>query len=62
MRIEKSCHVRQYLNYKNCIFRKKLTDKLFKEFSKDISGNEMIHNVILNNYGKVWSLYYLYYS
>ena len=32
---------------------KKLIEKLVEERSEDINGNEMIHNVTLNNYGRV---------
>ena len=35
--------------------RKRLIDQLVEEFSQDISGNEMIHNMTLNDHGKVCS-------
>ena len=50
---DKSCDVGEYLDYENCKCRKKLIDKLVKEFSEDINGNEMVYNVTLNDYGKV---------
>ena len=51
---DKSCDVGEYLDYGNCKCRKKL-DKLVKECSEDIDGNEMTHNVILNDYRKLWN-------
>ena len=50
---DKSCDVGEYLDYENSKCRKKLIDKLVKECSEDINGNEMIHNVTLNDNGKV---------
>ena len=49
---DKSCDVGEYLDYANCKCRKGMTDKLFEEYSEGIDGNNMIHNVTLNNYGK----------
>ena len=49
----KSCDIEQYLDYKNCKYRKKLISKLVEECSEDINGNEMIYNGTLNNYEKV---------
>ena len=49
---DKSCDVGEYLDYGNCKCRKKL-DKLVKECSEDIDGNEKIHNAILNDYRKL---------
>ena len=43
----------QYLDYKNCKCRKGLIDKLIEESSEYINGNEIIHNVNLNDYGRV---------
>ena len=43
----------EYLDYANCKSRKRLIDKLVEECSEDINGNEMIHNVTLNNHQKV---------
>ena len=45
----KSCAVREYLNYKNCKCTQRLIDNLIKECSENIDGNEMIYN----NYRKV---------
>ena len=50
---DKSCDVREYLDYKKCKCRKELTDKLVKECSEDINGDEVVYNMTLNNYGKV---------
>ena len=33
---------REYLDYKNCNCRKKITDKLVEECSESIDGNEML--------------------
>ena len=49
----KSCDVGEYLDYGNCKCRKKLIDKLVEECNKDIDGNEIIHNVTLNDCGRV---------
>ena len=49
----KSCDIEQYLDYKNCKYRKKLISKLVEECSEDINGNEMIYNGTSNNYEKV---------
>ena len=54
---DKSCDVGQHLDYKDCKCRKKLIDKLVQQCSEDINGNNMIHNVTLNNYEKVFNSY-----
>ena len=41
---DKSCDVGGYLDYKNCKFRNKIVNKLLEECSKNIDGNEMLHN------------------
>ena len=46
---DKSCVVGEYLDYGNCKCRKILTDKVVEECSEDITGNEIIYNVTLNN-------------
>ena len=46
----KSCDVEEYLDYKNCKCRNKLVDKLIKECSENIDGNE---NGTLNDYKNV---------
>ena len=51
--VHKLCDIGQYLDYKNCECRKKQIVKLVEECSEDIDGNEIIHNVNLNDYGKV---------
>ena len=48
----KSYDVGQYLDYVTCTCRKRLIDKLVEEFIEDINGNEMIHNVVLNDHKK----------
>ena len=45
---DKSCDVGEYLDYKNCNGRNKIVDKLLEECSKNIDGNEMLHNETLN--------------
>ena len=45
---DKSCDVGEYLDYKNCKCRNKTVDKLLEECSKNIDGNEMLHNETLN--------------
>ena len=37
---DKSCEIGEYLDYKDCKCRKKITDKLFE----NIDGNEMLYN------------------
>ena len=44
------CDVWDYLNYKNCKWRKRLIDKFVEECSESIDGNEMIYNSTLNDY------------
>ena len=39
-----------------CKFGKNLINKLVEKCSEDISGNEMIHNMTLNDYGEYVSL------
>ena len=36
---DKSCDIKQYLDYKNCKCRKKLIDKLFEQCVEDIDGS-----------------------
>ena len=51
---DKSCDVGEYLDYRNCKYKKKkLVDKLFEECLEKIDGNEMVYDSILNDYGKV---------
>ena len=44
---DKSCD-REYLDYKNCKCRRKITGKLVEECSKNIDENKMIYNETLN--------------
>ena len=46
----KSCDVGEYLDYKNCKCRNKLIDKLVKECSENIDGNEIISNRTVIDY------------
>ena len=50
---DKSCDVGEYLDYAHYKYRKRLIDKLVEVCSEDISGNEMIYNVTLNDHEKV---------
>ena len=62
---EKSCHVREYLDYKSCKCRKMLVDKLVQKcienidekelHSTELHSNKMIHNSTLDNYEKICS-------
>ena len=45
---DKSCDVREYLDYENFKCRKKLIDKLVEECIEIINENEMIYNGTLN--------------
>ena len=45
---DKSCDIGEYLDYKNCKCRKKITDKLVEECSENIDGNEMLYNETLD--------------
>ena len=38
----------EYLDYKNCKCRDKLVDKLVKEYSENIDGDELLYNRTLN--------------
>ena len=45
---DKSCDIGEYLDYKNCKYRKKKIDKLTEECSENINGNEMLYNGTLD--------------
>ena len=45
---DKLCDVGEYLDYKNCRWRKRLIDKLVEECNENIDGNEMTYNGTLN--------------
>ena len=45
---DKSCDIGEYLDYKNCRWRKKIIDKLVEECSENIDGNEMFYNETLD--------------
>ena len=50
---DKSCDFGQYLDYENRKCRKKIADKLVEECSENIDGNEINHDVTLDDYVKV---------
>ena len=50
---DKSGDVGEYLDYKNCKFRKRLIDKLVEEYNENIDENEMIYNGTLNDHKNV---------
>ena len=52
---DKLCDVGEYLDYKNCKYRKRLVGKLVNECSESIDGNELIYNKTLNDYGNFCS-------
>ena len=45
---DKWCDIGQYLDYKNCMYRKRLIDKLVEECSKNIDENKMLHSYYKN--------------
>ena len=45
---DKSCDIGEYLDYNNCKCRKKMIDKLFKEYAENIDGNEILYNETLD--------------
>ena len=52
---DKSCGIGQYLDYKDCKYRKQLISELIKKCSEDINGNNMLYN-----YEKVCSSFTIY--
>ena len=53
---DKSCDIKECLDYKNCKCRNKVLDKLVEKCSQNIDGNEMLYNKTLNEYNtKAWS-------
>ena len=62
---DKSCDVGEYLDCKNCKWRKRLVDRLVGECNENIDGtelhptefhsNKMICNSVLNDYEKICS-------
>ena len=57
-KLDESCGVAEYLDYKNCKCRNKFVDKLVEECSENIDGNKMLHHetldvMPLNDYKKV---------
>ena len=47
---DKSCDVGDYLAYKNCKCRKRLTDMLVEGCSENIDGTKVIYNDSWNDY------------
>ena len=45
---DKSCDIREYLDYKNCEWRKKVVDSLVEKCSKYLDKNEMVYNKTFN--------------
>ena len=45
---DKSCDIGEYLNYKDCKCRKRITDKLVEECSENINENEILYNETLD--------------
>ena len=45
---DKSCDIEEYLDYKNCNWRKKIIDQLVEECNENIDGNEMPYNETLD--------------
>ena len=45
---DKSRDIGEYLDHKNCRFRKIIIDKLVEECSENIERNEMLYNEILD--------------
>ena len=45
---DKSSDIGEYLDYKNCNCRKRVTDKLVEECSENIDENEMLYNETLD--------------
>ena len=52
---DKLYNVGEYLDYKSCKCRKRLTDKLVEECGEIIDGNEMLYNSTLNDYWKIYN-------
>ena len=52
---DKSCGIGQYLDYKDCKYRKQLISELIKKCSEDINGNNMLYK-----YEKVCSSFTIY--
>ena len=60
---DKSCDIGEYLDYKNCRCKKRITDKLVEECSENIDGSELLYNETLNaipcNYSMVYMLLFV---
>ena len=50
---DKSCDIGEYLDYKNCYCRQRITDKLVDQCSENIYENETLDVIPLNVYKKV---------
>ena len=47
---DKSCDIREYLDYKNCKCKRTIVGELVEECSKNIDENEMVYNETFNIY------------
>ena len=56
---DKLCDVGEYLDYANCKSRKRLTDKLVEECSKNIDKKEL-HSNKMNDYEKIYNSFSAY--
>ena len=45
---DKSCDIGEYLDYKNCKCRKKITDKLVEECTENTDGKKKLYNETLD--------------
>ena len=46
---DKSCGIEEYLNYKNCMCRKNIVDKLVEECTKIVDYDETLSEIPLND-------------
>ena len=44
----KLCNIREYLDHKNCKYRKKVVDSLVEKCSENINENEVVYNKTFN--------------
>ena len=51
----KFCDVGEYLDYKNCKYRKRVIDKLVEDCNEIIDRNKIIYNSTLNHYENLCS-------
>ena len=58
---DKSCDIGEYLDYKNCKYRRKVVGELL-ECRKNIGGNEMVYNETFNILLKIISVILVHYT